>query len=92
LSYKTDRLTIEIPNLLVSKDNLKEKFLDVFKVGDRYTNKSIKEAVRLIYEEFGLKKSPKATDINEYFETSAINVLMPDKTYVHGLKILSVKE
>ena len=47
---------------------LKTAILNKFKVGDRYTLKDIKSMLSVLYKENGIvSKTPKATDLREYF-------------------------
>ena len=51
------------------EDILKTAILNKFKVGDRYTLKDIKSILSVLYKEHGLiSKTPKATDLREYFD------------------------
>ena len=73
----------------LNKDNIKEKILATFFLGKTYTLAEIKEKLGKIYEELGLKKTPKATDLNKYFITKRADVF--DKTagkYINGLRLI----
>jgi len=62
-----------------SKDNLLVKEIySTFKEGDRYLSADIKEILRGIYQKLSLSKSPKASDIKEYFELSITNITTPE--------------
>ena len=43
-----------------------------FIVGKRYTNSDAKEMLRKIYDDLGYKKSPKATDLGEWFNIKRV--------------------
>jgi hypothetical protein len=54
-------------------DPLKKKILSTFKVGDKYLLSEAKETLRTIYQEVGLlNKNPKASDLEDYFNTKMI--------------------
>lgn len=46
----------------------------IFKVGDKYSKNTIKEMLRGLYTTLGYTKTPKATDLMDYFELKIINV------------------
>ena len=84
-------LSIAISNAAQAKDNIRSKFLEVFKVGERYSNKDIKTLVENIYTELGLSsKKPKGTDIAEYFEIKPVLIIKDDEK-INGQEILAIK-
>ena len=60
------------------KNLLREWIYFTFKVGDRYSMADIKEILRGLYQKLSLNKSPKASDLKEYFEVSKTNVTTPE--------------
>ena len=54
--------------------NIKDKILEVFKPGTTLPKKEIKESLQDIYNNLGIKKTAKATDLEEYFELSRTKV------------------
>jgi hypothetical protein len=60
------------------------RIYDLFKIGKRYTNKDIKEKLKVLYQEFEYKKTAKAKDLELLFVMKPI--LTPDKQ--HGVEIL----
>jgi len=46
-----------------------------FQVGNKYSKSEIKEILRTIYESNGYNKTPKANDLEEYFELKECKVL-----------------
>ena len=76
----------------VQLDPLKAEVYNVFKVKEKYTLKYIKETLGSIYQKLGIFKSPKASDLEEFFNTKRIKV--PDKTdnkLYHGYQLISIK-
>ena len=51
---------------------LKEVIQGTFSVGARYTKSEAKEMLRKIYDDLGYKKSPKATDLGEWFNIKRV--------------------
>jgi len=60
------------------EDLLREWIYFTFKVGDRYSMANIKEILRGLYQKLSLNKSPKASDLKNYFETSTTNITTPE--------------
>ena len=54
------------------EDEVRDKIYSEFSVDESYSRSDIKEKLRVIYDDLGYKKSPKATDICQYFETDEI--------------------
>ena len=60
---------------------------DLFKVGKKYSNQSIKKMLRDLYQELEYKKTAKATDLEIMFVMKAVK-LQEDGKWVNGLEIL----
>ena len=74
------------------EDELKNRFLNEFKVNNRYTLKYLKEKIKEIYDNYDLSKSPKATDILEFFEVKEVFIYDPHtKKQSKGYEILGLK-
>ena len=74
------------------KDNLKgDKLASLvysnFKTGDRYTSKDIKQKLHEIYTLLGISKTPKATDLGNYFTLVKTKVTLPDKSLSNGFRL-----
>lgn len=54
------------------EDEVRDKIYSEFSVDESYSRSDIKEKLRVIYDDLGYKKSPKAIDICQYFETDEI--------------------
>ena len=63
----------------------------LFTVGSRYSKKQIKEMLGEYYEENNITKTPKATDLEQYFNLKPIKLKVNDK-WEHGFEIISLKE
>jgi len=67
--------------------------LSLFTVGSKYSKKQIKETLREFYEENNITKTPKATDLEEYFVLRKCQFI--DKEIgkrVEGFEIINFKE
>ena len=61
-----------------------------FKVDGRYTKAEIKQKLTDIYQNLGINKKAKATDLSEYFKLSKTCITLPDKTTANGFKLGSL--
>ena len=68
LGYNVTKMNKELGIVIFSPELLKEKIYSEFKEGDKILLTGIKEKLTDIYSEINYKKSPKATDIKEFFE------------------------
>lgn len=59
----------------------------VIKAGDKITNTELKVVIQSVYNKLGIKKTAKASDINEYFTTRAVKIEVGDKR-INGFKII----
>lgn len=90
VSYNITRLNKKLNVLSFSTESLSDIIYDKFKLGESYTSSSIKEDLRAIYEEVDYRASPKAKDLEQYFEMKACK-LKVDGKWEHGFKLLSRK-
>ena len=85
--YRPTDLEREI-KALTSKDNITREFCIRFKVGERYTNADAKAMVGKLYEDLGLShKTPKATDIFEYFEVKRVSMFDENRKKINGIEL-----
>ena len=70
---------------------VRERILSDFKVGDRLITSEVKEMLRLIYQDFKYGKTPKATDLEEYFVLKDIRLKDSSGKLVRGIEIISQK-
>ena len=75
----------------LSSDLLKKQFRETFEVGKRYTLKYLKESIGLIYQDNSVPKTPKASDLGDYFDLKKCSIFENGKK-VNGYEILSLKE
>ena len=90
-SYRNNRLFTVYTNLLNNQDiDPKERIIRLFKVGDRYSYSEIKQKLGELYLEINLIKTPKATDINQFFDTRPAKITINGKRE-GGYLILGIK-
>ena len=96
LSYRRDTVKAEYDKLVNNQEvesPAKERIAESFSVGSKYSNSYIKTKLKDIYADIGLKKTAKAKDLEDYFETTSCNVQRADDPtkYDKGYLIISLK-
>ena len=91
LSYDKTKIEKELRVVIFSKELLVKTIFNNFKVGDKLPNTDIKNILTNLYNSINYKATPKATDLEEYFEIKKCKLTMPDKTRSHGIELISVK-
>lgn len=93
LGYQKSKLDNEIEMMSNKKsDTILSTILNTFQIQQRYTLKEIKEKLGEIYSSLNISKTPKASDLEEYFEVK--KVLLYDsntKKRDSGLEIIKIK-
>ena len=91
LGYQKSKLDNEIEMINNKKsDTILSIISNSFQVSQRYTLKEIKERLGEIYISLGLSKTPKAKDIEEYYEVMKTKVTTSDGVR-DGYKLLNIK-
>ena len=88
--YKTSELDKKLNIISFEDDKIFEEIDKEFNVGESYTNTYIKTKLSEIYKRIGYKSSPKATDLNNYFDTKKCLIQEGSKR-VNGLKLINKK-
>jgi hypothetical protein len=70
---------------------VRERILSEFKVGDRLITSEVKEILRMIYQDLKYNKTPKATDLEEYFELKDTRIKDSSGKVVRGIELLKLK-
>lgn len=66
--YNVTYVEREYSAAVMNKDGMKEEIYQRFSVGEVYSNKEAKEMLTEIYNKHNYNKSPKANDLENYFE------------------------
>ena len=75
------------------KEILKQKLISSFTIDTKYLKSDIKESLRKIYTELGYDKTPKANDLEEYFEIKDCLISNTvTRKMEHGFKIIKLKD
>jgi len=95
LSYRKGvlgkRYERNLENQDVDSDALKDLIFDTFKVGSKYTKADAKSSLGSIYELVKYNKTPKATDLDEYFELKRCAITVEDGKRAEGFEIIKKK-
>ena len=97
LKYQKGNLEKEYQSIINPKDTsyieneVKQKILSTFQVDSRYLKSDIKEILRKIYTELGYEKTPKAGDLDVYFEIKECKITNSLGKQDHGFKIIKKK-
>ena len=98
LNYQSGKLEEEYQSIVNPKDisaienEVKEKILQIFIPGNKYLKSDIKETLRSIYESLNYNKTPKASDLENYFELRACQVKNKETGKKdHGFEIIKQK-
>ena len=97
LKYQKGNLEKEYQSIINPKDTsyieneVKQKILSTFQVDSRYLKSDIKEILRKIYTELGYDKTPKAGDLDTYFEIKECKITNSLGKQDHGFKIIKKK-
>jgi hypothetical protein len=99
LKYQKGNLEEEYNSIIHPKDTsdiekeVKEKIFKSFLVNTRYTKSNIKETLRSIYSSLNYDKTPKAVDLEEYFELKKCQITNKETGKLdHGFEIIKIKE
>ena len=98
LSYQKGNLEKEYQSIINPKDTsyieneVKQKILSIFNLRTKYLKSDIKETLRKIYEEANYDKTPKASDLEEYFELRSCQIKNKETGKKdHGFEIIKIK-
>lgn len=86
LDYQESKLKEEY-SFYINKANLEHKIGMLFKSGDRLPKVEIKARIQMIYNEMGLKKKAKATDIAQFGFTTRDVKVVTNTGRVNGFEI-----
>ena len=99
LKYQSGELEEEYQSILHPEDTsiiegkVKDEILKEFVISERYSKSSIKARLERIYTNLKYDKTPKANDLEQYFELKECKVLNNDTgKRDHGFEIIKIKE
>lgn len=74
LNYKENKLFNEI-HIMKTKSDIRNVLHSTIHIGDRILTTDIQQILHEVYGKLGIDKSPKATDLNEFFEIHPVKIL-----------------
>ena len=95
--YQRSKLKLEYDNQSSNQDiDVRAKVLELFAVGGRYSLSEVKVVLTSLFSELNYKASPKATFLNNYFDTRLVKITRKDQDgksiALRGIEILSIKQ
>ena len=73
LNYKEKKLLNEI-HIMKTKSDIRNVLHSIIHIGDRILTTDIQQILHDVYGKLGIDKSPKATDLNEFFEIHPVKI------------------
>jgi hypothetical protein len=91
--YLIDDYFLKNKSFQDSSEELKNRILTNFKVGNKYLKSNIKNIIADIYISLGIKDSPKAVVLEKYFELKSVNLIDPiSGNRIKGFEIVKIKD
>lgn len=93
LGYNLTQINQAMGIVIFDRELLAKRIYSRFHLGDRYSKANLKAILGNIYEEVGYKATPKASDLENWFEIKRINILNSiTGKRDNGFEIISIKE
>lgn len=73
LNYKEKKLLNEI-HIMKTKNKIRHELHGIIHIGDRILTTDIQQTLHDVYDRLGIDKSPKATDLDEFFEIHPVKI------------------
>ena len=73
LNYKEKKLLNEI-HIMKTKNKIRHELHGIIHIGDRILTTDIQQTLHDVYDRLGIDKSPKAADLNEFFEIYPVKI------------------
>ena len=73
LNYKEKKLLNEI-HIMKTKNKIRHELHGIIHIGDRILTTDIQQSLHDVYDRLGIDKSPKAADLNEFFEIHPVKI------------------
>ena len=91
--YNVTRVKKEYESSQVDISDLPNKILSAFEVGNKYLRSDVKDLLGDIYDSFGYAKTPKASDLEEYFVIRSCQITNKDTgKRENGFEIIKKKD
>lgn len=73
LNYKEKKLLNEI-HIMKTQNKIRHELHGIIHIGDRILTTDIQQTLHDVYDRLGIDKSPKAADLNEFFEIHPVKI------------------
>ena len=90
--YNKTYLEKEYKDMQFDKSQLRDEIYNIFKVDEKYTKSEIKNMLKDLYKSLGYNKTPKANDLEKYFEIKLCKVTIETGKQDNGFKIIKIRE
>lgn len=74
------------------EETIKEKVIETFEIGKRYSRKDIKVMLKDVFSSLGLDRTPKATELEKWLVIKPAFIMFDDGSKDHGFEIISIKQ
>ena len=93
LNYEVTKISKEFSDMQFDKSQLRDEIYKTFTIGERYTKSRIKETLKNLYKFLGYNKTPKANDVEKYFEIRPCKITNKETgKRDHGFEIIKIRE
>ena len=93
LNYEVTKISKEFSDMQFDKSQLEDEIYKTFTIGEHYTKAGIKETLKNLYKFLGYNKTPKANDLEKYFEIRPCKITNKETGKKdHGFEIIKRKE
>ena len=93
LNYESTKISREYSDLQFDKNILVSEIINIFNLGEKYSKSEAKEMLKNIYNSLGYNKTPKANDLEQYFELRVCKITNKETgKRDHGFEILKIKD
>ena len=94
LNYEVTKISKEFSDMQFDKSQLEDEIYKTFTIGERYTKAGIKDTLKNLYKFLGYNKTPKANDLDKYFELKECKVLVDKESGKRdmGFEIIKIRE
>ena len=89
-AYSVSNINKKLNIKTFNKTQLILDIYSTFSEGNKYSNKFIKETLKQIYSDANYEATPKASDLDEYFDVKSVNYMDQGKK-VNGLELIKKK-
>lgn len=92
LWYDVTKMRKEYERIMENQGvDIKTAMLTSFSIGDKIPKSEVKDKLKSLYDSIGYSKTPKGTDLGDYFIIKNCKIPKPDGTRDNGYEIIAIK-